>query len=135
MSRISWPKSRFLPTPSARRATLEAGLERTLKAISTHALREEGDADVAKGATMRAIISTHALREEGDASQGMSSFPDRDFYPRPPRGGRQGSRPPGSLSPTFLPTPSARRATHSSTAPTSIVCGFLPTPSARRATL
>ena len=33
-------------------------------------------------------ISTHALREEGDAAAGGHSDGIRDFYPRPPRGGR-----------------------------------------------
>ena len=44
MSRISWPKSRFLPTPSARRATHRHRRDRLPGRISTHALREEGDA-------------------------------------------------------------------------------------------
>ena len=56
--------------------------------ISTHALREEGDA----GATVNIsiyTISTHALREEGDLKTSI--------YARSRR--------------KFLPTPSARRAT------------------------
>ena len=55
----------FLSTPSARRATLSQQIAAVLAEISIHALREEGDER-----------STH--------------FPSRsrNFYPRPPRGGR-----------------------------------------------
>ena len=35
-------------------------------AISTHALREEGDDATGKLDVVAAMISTHALREEGD---------------------------------------------------------------------
>ena len=78
----------FLPTPSARRATLQSDLFKAHPAISTHALREEGDGvgtaacggltlflptPSARRATYAgrlsgagAAISTHALREEGD---------------------------------------------------------------------
>ena len=35
--------NRFLPTPSARRATRRGALDIGLLLISTHALREEGD--------------------------------------------------------------------------------------------
>ena len=55
----------FLSTPSARRATLLAGLFR-----------------------VGFPISIHALREEGDGVGKMSTTICRDFYPRPPRGGR-----------------------------------------------
>ena len=34
-------------------------------------------------------ISIHALREEGDAPSISSTKILRDFYPRPPRGGRR----------------------------------------------
>ena len=55
----------FLSTPSARRATEQAFGYQEAWAISIHALREEGDADNARGADC-ARISIHALREEGD---------------------------------------------------------------------
>ena len=78
-------------------------------------------------------ISIHALREEGDDSWRSSKSSPSHFYPRPPRGGRQGlprdSLPPGK----FLSTPSARRATVTD----QVSHGgriFLSTPSARRAT-
>ena len=34
------------------------------------------------------LISTHALREEGDTAYAREPLDKRDFYPRPPRGGR-----------------------------------------------
>ena len=55
----------FLSTPSARRATWEAELDARNKAISIHALREEGD---------------EAVRDY--------MLAELNFYPRPPRGGR-----------------------------------------------
>ena len=56
----------FLSTPSARRATVHQRIVILADAISIHALREEGD--------------SHCW-----------AAPDqqRNFYPRPPRGGRQ----------------------------------------------
>ena len=100
----------FLPTPSARRATrLCTVFSRSISAISTHALREEGD-HLGHDLLCRLLISTHALREEGDiAVFGQAAFKQisthalreegvliggrhrhdhRNFYPRPPRGGR-----------------------------------------------
>ena len=35
------------------------------------------------------LISIHALREEGDVHPGRPGGDSADFYPRPPRGGRQ----------------------------------------------
>ena len=55
----------FLSTPSARRATAS----------------DCGHAD-------QVLISIHALREEGDPSTSATSASSRNFYPRPPRGGR-----------------------------------------------
>ena len=37
-------------------------------------------------------ISIHALREEGDARSALLAHVVRDFYPRPPRGGRRSPR-------------------------------------------
>ena len=123
----------FLSTPSARRATAYFHDYIYGKAISIHALREEGD---------------------------TSSFPQfslsDDFYPRPPRGGRPTlfCTNLGALS--FLSTPSARRATYvdlsltnrhfisihalreegdgARTSEIQLLFKFLSTPSARRAT-
>ena len=102
-------------------------------AISTHALREEGDeryeikafwqenfyprpprggrpqGDNCKKGLLR--ISTHALREEGDLHGGCNDQAIRNFYPRPPRGGRHVQPDLRKGGVLFLPTPSARRAT------------------------
>ena len=59
----------FLSTPSARRATQEAS--------------------VPGG---RPSISIHALREEGDSHRRSARSRCRNFYPRPPRGGRHSCR-------------------------------------------
>ena len=123
----------FLPTPSARRATRWAPACACAECISTHALREEGDA-ARPGRAQHDGISTHALREEGDPSLcGSGRSRSTNFYPRPPRGGRPRACGPRDTGKKFLPTPSARRAT--ARAPS--LDGwtrFLPTPSARRAT-
>ena len=57
--------------------------------ISIHALREEGDFPIMLYNTKNTKISIHALREEGDAAQYGCCAASRNFYPRPPRGGRQ----------------------------------------------
>ena len=57
------------------------------------------------------MISIHALREEGDRSRRRRSGSSRNFYPRPPRGGRRATYDPNALGSQFLSTPSARRAT------------------------
>ena len=56
--------------------------------ISIHALREEGDTLTLKARLLK-IISIHALREEGDRQAQTVEKTPRDFYPRPPRGGRR----------------------------------------------
>ena len=61
------------------------------RAISTHALREEGDVTGIEVRYVADGISTHALREEGDGLGGADVG--------------AGAR--------FLPTPSVRRATYS----------------------
>ena len=78
----------FLSTPSARRAT---------------------DYYLSRG--LAKIISIHALREEGDTAKRTLSPSSFNFYPRPPRGGRQPNRKGVSTMKIFLSTPSARRAT------------------------
>ena len=104
--------SSFLSTPSARRATPRR-----------------------RPAYHSSGISIHALREEGDANLGEQPVKKKDFYPRPPRGGRptlseygqaqssisihalreEGDRRRSAFTIgiyQFLSTPSARRATH-----------------------
>ena len=50
-------------------------------------------------------ISIHALREEGDYGSRGTACLRGNFYPRPPRGGRLGSLPPGSRFTYFYPRP------------------------------
>ena len=57
--------------------------------ISIHALREEGDLLDAVDELCLLVISIHALREEGDTTMpAQKKYTNKDFYPRPPRGGR-----------------------------------------------
>ena len=57
----------------------------------------------------------------------------KNFYPRPPRGGRRNTSYQRAMADIFLSTPSARRATPQLTVTTERTA-FLSTPSARRAT-
>ena len=127
-------RSKFLSTPSARRATLRRtrsctlpknfyprpprggrhdGLSRAVmfQLISIHALREEGDG-LSCLFQQGEFISIHALREEGDHGFGSLTH----------------------LCWKFLSTPSARRATMILPMTESRLWLFLSTPSARRAT-
>ena len=103
-------QNKFLSTPSARRAT-------------SSALHFAG----------RRAISIHALREEGDGTHSVNDSKSADFYPRPPRGGRHERNGNFEEAKEFLSTPSARRATGGFFS-SCVVVGFLSTPSARRAT-
>ena len=79
---------RFLPTPSARRATEHFGQQRDRQPISTHALREEGDISSEWGTVAyRAFLPTPSARRATGVIYDMFSESE------------------------FLPTPSARRAT------------------------
>ena len=57
--------------------------------ISIHALRGEGDCNTQGSADRRGIISIHALRGEGDQIVKSNVTILRNFYPRPPWGGRR----------------------------------------------
>ena len=80
---------RFLSTPSARRATVADRHLARGRDISIHALREEGDLIQHGQNLAQLVISIHTLREEGDTKSG-------DTW---------------DLIALFLSTPSARRAT------------------------
>ena len=109
-SRLFESQQKFLSTPSARRATLSWFPPAFLLSISIHALREEGDESTLELSHPTAI-SIHALREEGDISTSFQQSFQLNFYPRPPRGGRQGIGEKYLKEHIFLSTPSARRAT------------------------
>ena len=96
----------FLSTPSARRATDLIHVETESEDISIHALREEGDDEIAEIFGGDADISIHALREEGDNR----------------------ARPPPGKVVLFLSTPSARRATSASSTVSGFSCDFYPRP-------
>ena len=124
----------FLPTPSARRATVhgrqgqggvpisthalreEGDVEAVgalfeVDAISTHALREEGDGFMTAKTARCMEISTHALREEGDICWRRCRFqPWISTHALREEGDLATSKSPYAQS-IFLPTPSARRAT------------------------
>ena len=132
-SAILRARSRFLSTPSARRATISSTHAPSSLRISIHALREEGDPPAsrfrseapiflstpsARRATCKLlnpadsyVISIHALREEGDMTSWTFTAWKIYFYPRPPRGGRRLPTIGWNGFQIFLSTPSARRAT------------------------
>ena len=72
----------FLSTPSARRATAPICFRYDCK-----------------------LISIHALREEGDHITAISKLRLRDFYPRPPRGGRLYGAAKNTVYTYFYPRP------------------------------
>ena len=79
----------FLSTPSARRATFCAASASGATAISIHALREEGDAMSGTALpTSNSFLSTPSARRATCCPLRWASIPG-NFYPRPPRGGRQ----------------------------------------------
>ena len=81
------PAFGFLSTPSARRATIIMLISGdTAGFLSTPSARR---ATGLSGCVLQVdLISIHALREEGDDRQRIFGYFRRDFYPRPPRGGR-----------------------------------------------
>ena len=107
----------------------------TMKSISIHALREEGDLELygVPAANIRFLSTPSARRATFGRSWTVTAL--SYFYPRPPRGGRP-SKPPfccaltrisihalreegdspfwhiNDVAQIFLSTPSARRATH-----------------------
>ena len=171
-------RQEFLSTPSARRATyasrrhrqhranfyprpprggrrhLPLGRERKRGFLSTPSARRATESGTSLDKA--SPISIHALREEGDLRFAVTAKRQKDFYPRPPRGGRRQRGGKCGQKVTFLSTPSARRATTASQLPQNCqdisihalreegdaqLSGnnregmqFLSTPSARRAT-
>ena len=104
--------SRFLSTPSVRRATFVRLMLGFFVVISIHALRTEGDAPELGpyGPEARQFLSTPSVRRAtvmltGAWAEGLN------FYPRPPYGGRQLYPVQDLWRAVFLSTPSVRRAT------------------------
>ena len=126
--------SKFLSTPSARRAT---GVRTAVWCWMMHFYPRPPRGGRPERQVVRVVdlgISIHALREEGDELVCVSVSGSVNFYPRPPRGGRlyksrlrdvlvpisihalreEGDHPQQTVTTrrtAFLSTPSARRAT------------------------
>ena len=102
----------FLSTPSGWRATLQiySPLHDTIR-ISIHALRVEGDRQV----VVEGRITTRFLSTPSGWRATLritnKDLPVKDFYPRPPGGGRLDQTTPDQTTPEFLSTPSGWRAT------------------------
>ena len=79
----------FLSTPSARRATALVDLDTPKSEISIHALREEGDARSADGRRTARDFYPRPPRG-GRLLRASTARRFGNFYPRPPRGGRRG---------------------------------------------
>ena len=148
--------SRFLSTPSARRATCKYPSARVVTCISIHALREEGDKPrkvhdreplyfyprPPRGGRLHCVHGEHAAVKFLSTPSARRATPDGlpldfdriDFYPRPPRGGRHSS-PPMIFTSTmdFYPRP-PRGGRPCEKAWGLSIKEFLSTPSARRAT-
>ena len=108
---MSYQSTRFLSTPSARRATSALGFFNLQGVISIHALREEGDRGPPSMRLSKALfLSTPSARRATPRGQRKPPA-GRDFYPRPPRGGRLYVTNGFIAYKIFLSTPSARRAT------------------------
>ena len=148
--------TKFLSTPSARRATGSPRSSSPATTISIHALREEGDLPPRNWHTRNNIISIHALREEGDVCGRSTTGPSWRFLSTPSARRATAFQLVTGRYFTFLSTPSARRATavtqqavytpvisihalreegdHCAIAVLAQTFQFLSTPSARRAT-
>ena len=104
-------KSYFYPRPPRGGRRFSCQPKGAKPDISIHALREEGD-DLAVNpkAQNRIFLSTPSARRATDDPCPWYCARS-DFYPRPPRGGRQTAVSTAVKGLIFLSTPSARRAT------------------------
>ena len=103
-------QGRFLSTPSARRATGSGRFSIKDLEISIHALREEATLLFRQCTRPFEFLSTPSARRATQLSTPVTKK-RKNFYPRPPRGGRPVTNIPRHPPTTFLSTPSARRAT------------------------
>ena len=101
--------------------------------ISIHALREEGDLTVGDPSGPESVfLSTPSARRATGGGKGKSPA-GKDFYPRPPRGGRRPPLKSTLLHGDFYPRP-PRGGRHRAQTGLLGLQKFLSTPSARRAT-
>ena len=125
---------KFLPTPSARRATKHIIDTLCPQLISIHALREEGDwRRKWKYGYDGIFLSTPSARRATRRKRRCPAYP-RYFYPRPPQGGRRLLS--GAAVVNDRISIHALREEGDKQAPETTTGGiaFLSTPSARRAT-
>ena len=92
MYRAPSARSIFLSTSSARRTTVALIGAGEKKIISIHVLREEDDLPKLSPLPRSRLISIHVLREEDDHPPPHPKPCRKNFYPRPPRGGRPQAR-------------------------------------------
>ena len=124
----------FLSTPSARRATrFSHGGVSAAGHFYPRPPRGGRHPTRVLAAAERAI-SIHALREEGDHVGAAFAAESGNFYPRPPRGGRQSSSEGGGQSKSISIHALREEGDQGNTAALSVTTIFLSTPSARRAT-
>ena len=140
----------FQSTPPARGATAPDAFDTIIVDISIHAPREGGDRPPSRGRPAappisihapreggdrgptvpagRLPISIHAPREGGDLGRYTTLTPQRNFNPRPPRGGRQLEIVYSSTTTIFQSTPPARGATYMKPMESFITSNFNPRP-------
>ncbi len=91
MGQIFTDRPLFLSTLSLRRATPETGAGSPNADISIHALLAESDMGVFES-EHDMCISIHALLAESDQTNGSTTIPNFNFYPRSPCGERRDYR-------------------------------------------
>ena len=115
MGQIFTDRPLFLSTLSLRRATPETGAGSPNADISIHALLAESDMGVFES-EHDMCISIHALLAESDQTNGSTTIPNFNFYPRSPCGERLVNPYKLTMIFGFLSTLSLRRATISKNA-------------------
>ena len=96
--------------------------------ISIHALREEGDRDHRLNDWHKELFLSTPSARRATLFGKQLVFQRRDFYPRPPRGGRRVKEVRHIPQTVFLSTPSARRATSTGSAAREATTNFYPRP-------
>ena len=83
----------FQSTPSARRATVLTQIFANIYSISIHALREESDLQIPIFCIIGYKFQSTPSARRATPEAPTALYPERDFNPRPPRGGRPVSPP------------------------------------------
>ena len=82
----------FYPRPPRGGRLVDVGSQAVSTHISIHALREEGDAAVARADTMDNLFLSTPSARRATWHRTSPVYSASNFYPRPPRGGRQQKR-------------------------------------------